>query len=190
MKVTREQAAENRARIVQVASELFREKGFDGIGVADLMSAAGLTHGGFYGHFKSKDDLAAEACGLAAKSSAERWAALIEKSNDPLAAIVNQYLSEKHRDTPGQGCPFAALGADAARETGAVRRAFTTGLTALTDILMAVLPRRSKAVQRQQALAMMAQMVGAMVLARAVDDAKLSRDILRAAVAQLSTQGA
>ena len=190
MRVTREQAAENRARIVEVASELFREKGFDGIGVADLMSAAGLTHGGFYGHFKSKDDLAAEACVHAVQGSAENWVKLVDKSADPLQAVINQYLSEKHRDAPGKGCLFASLGADAARESGSIRRAFTDGLNALVDILMKVLPRRPKAVQRQQALAMMAQMVGAVVLARAVDDAKLSKEILNAAAAQLSANRA
>src|SRR5262245_16347462 len=144
MKVSREQAAANRERIVEVAGELFREKGFDGIGVADLMSAAGLTHGGFYGHFKSKDDLAAEACAHAAQGSAESWIKLVNKGGDPLQAVVNHYLSEKHRDAPGKGCLFASLGADAARESGSIRRAFTDGLTALVDILMKVLPRRPK----------------------------------------------
>src|ERR1051326_1600030 len=95
MKVSREQAAENRERIVQVAAKLFRERGFDGIGVADLMKAAGLTHGGFYGNFSSKDDLVAEASGRALKELSEYWATVIEKApQSAFATIVDRYLSE------------------------------------------------------------------------------------------------
>src|SRR5271170_4176558 len=105
MKVSRAQAAENRERILDVATRLFRERGIDGIGVADLMQAAGLTHGGFYGHFKSKDDLAVQACRRAFARSAESWASVVENtSGDPLASICRQYVSERHRDAPGRGC--------------------------------------------------------------------------------------
>ena len=102
MKVTREQAAENRERVVQVAAKLFRERGFDGIGVADLMKAAGLTHGGFYGNFASKDDLAAEASGRAMDETLQNWSTVIAKAPDEgFSRIVDRYVSEGHRDNPG-----------------------------------------------------------------------------------------
>src|SRR5262245_10098091 len=112
MKVTREQAVENRERIVAAAARLFREHGFDGIGVADIMKSAGLTHGGFYGHFGSKDDLAAEACARALDRSVTKWDAIAAADGDPLATIVGSYLSEAHRDRPGSGCMVAAVGSD------------------------------------------------------------------------------
>jgi AcrR family transcriptional regulator len=111
MKVSREQAAANRERIVEVAGKLFRENGFDGIGVTDLMKAAGLTHGGFYGHFRSKDDLAAEACSRTMARASERWATLARTSpGDARAEIVKQYLTESHCDgregMPARGARF------------------------------------------------------------------------------------
>jgi TetR/AcrR family transcriptional regulator, transcriptional repressor for nem operon len=187
MKVSREQAAANRERIVEVAGKLFRESGFDGIGVADLMKAAGLTHGGFYGHFKSKDDLAAEACSRAIARASEEWAALARMPRgDARAEIVKQYLTESHCDRPGKGCLLAALGSDVWRQGRAIRRAFREGLGSLVDVLAKVAPGRSSAVKRKQALVDMAQMVGAMVLARAVDDRTLAKEILDAAISGLT----
>jgi TetR/AcrR family transcriptional regulator, transcriptional repressor for nem operon len=186
MKVSREQAAENRKRIIDVAGRLFRERGFDGIGVADLMQAAGLTHGGFYGHFGSKDDLAAEACGRALGRSAEKWAALADGSGDALAALVKHYVSERHRDAPGSGCVLASLGADAARQGQPIRQALTEGLGSLIAILAKVVPGRSRAARRRAALAALAEMVGAIMLARTVDDRNLSNEILAAAVSDLT----
>src|SRR3979490_1853008 len=117
MKVSREQAAANRERVVEVAGKLFRERGFDGIGVADLMQAAGLTHGGFYGHFKSKDDLAAQACSRGPGRPSQKWARRAELSaGDARAELIKQYLSEAHRDASGNGCVLAALGSDAGRQ--------------------------------------------------------------------------
>jgi len=186
MKVSREQAAANRERIVEVAGKLFRENGFGGIGVADLMKAAGLTHGGFYGHFRSKDDLAAEACSRAMARASEEWAALARMPRgDARAEIVKQYLTESHCDRPGKGCLFAALGSDVGRQGRAIRRAFREGLGSLVDVLAEVAPGRSSAGKRKQALADMAQMVGAMVLARAVDDRTLAKEILDAAISSL-----
>jgi TetR/AcrR family transcriptional regulator, transcriptional repressor for nem operon len=187
MKVSREQAAANRERIVEVAGRLFRENGFDGIGVADLMKAAGLTHGGFYGHFKSKDDLAGEACSRAMARASERWTALVRMSpGSARAEIVKQYLSESHCDGPGKGCLLAALGSDAGRQGRPIRRAFRKGLGSLVDVLAKVAPGRSSAAKRKQALADMAQMVGAIVLARAVDDRTLAKEILDAAISGLT----
>jgi TetR/AcrR family transcriptional repressor of nem operon len=186
MKVSREKAAENREHIVTAAGSLFREKGFSGIGVADIMQAADLTHGGFYRHFDSKDDLAVEASNAVMARSVAAWNRVLDgASGRPLAALLNHYLSERQRDEAGRGCAFAALGADAARQGKPVRTAFAAGLRPLIDILTRLVPGASKATRRRKALAAMSQMVGAMVLARAVDDADFSGEILAAARADL-----
>ena len=182
MKVTREQADRNREKILEVAGRLFRERGYDGIGVADIMKRAGLTHGGFYGHFPSKEDLAAE---ITARSvGREGWLErLTGKANPSLGDVVRGYLTRRHRDDAGQGCLFAALGSDAARQPRSVRRAFTEGLRRRVDALEPLMPRRSEAARRQEALALIAGLVGALTLARAVDDTQLSDEILEAAAA-------
>jgi TetR/AcrR family transcriptional regulator, transcriptional repressor for nem operon len=188
MKVSREQAAANRERIIEVAGKLFRERGFDGIGVADLMKAAGLTHGGFYGHFKSKDDLAAQACRHALAQSSQKWARRTDvAAGDPRAELIKRYLTGAHRDAAGSGCVLAALGSDVGRQGRAVRQAMTEGLGSLVDVLTKLAPGRSRSARRRQALADVAQMVGAMVLARAVDDPALSNEILDAAIADRIT---
>src|SRR3954466_14937410 len=136
MKVSREQAAANRERIVEAAAQLFRERGFDGIGVADLMKEAGLTHGGFYGHFSSKDELIAEASALALSESLEDWTRLADrKHDDPLSAMAGAYLATRHRDDPGAGCLLAALGPDVSRQGPAVRRAVTDHVRSACDFL-------------------------------------------------------
>jgi TetR/AcrR family transcriptional repressor of nem operon len=179
MKVSREQAAQNRERIVDAAAELFRARGFEGIGVADLMKAAGMTHGGFYGHFSSKEDLMAQACARASSRARERWTKLAERApEDPLSEIADVYLTARHRDNPGAGCLLAALGPDAARQGPAVRSAVTAGVRSAFDFLGRIVPGRSKAAKRQKAINSYASMVGAMILARAVDDRALSQEIL------------
>jgi TetR/AcrR family transcriptional repressor of nem operon len=178
MKVSREQAVQNRERVLEVAAQLFREKGFDGIGVADLMKSAGLTHGGFYGQFESKEDLAVQACERALAESSAYWGQLIERKKEPYAAMISSYLSIAHRDNPGSGCTLAALGAEAQRRGPALRQVFSEGVTALLDCLLRVVSGRSKAAKREKALATMAMLVGAQVLARSIDDAALSREIL------------
>jgi TetR/AcrR family transcriptional repressor of nem operon len=191
MKVSREQAEANRARIIEVAGELFREKGFDGIGVADLMKAAGLTHGGFYGHFKSKDDLAAQACERALAGSLEKWNQYVAQAPEgPLSSLVSQYLSTRHRDNPGKGCVFASLGGETVRQSSSVRSTVTAGLRSMVDLLTGIIPGRSKVARREKALATMSGMVGALVLARAVDDDALSEEILRAALATFGQEQA
>jgi TetR/AcrR family transcriptional repressor of nem operon len=185
MKVSREEAAANRKRIVEVASQLFREKGFDGIGVADLMKSAGMTHGGFYGHFKSKDHLAEEACGSAADRAVERWTKVAKEGGNAFAALVKNYLSEERVTTPASSCMFAALGSDAARQGKQVRRVFADGFERLIDVLADAAPGRTKAEKRRRATASFAEMVGAMVLARAVGDPELGSEILRTAAADV-----
>ena len=187
MRVTREQADQNRERVLDAAAKLFRERGFSGIGVAELMKSAGLTHGGFYGQFESKEDLMAQACARAFEGSLDRWRDLAARSPEsPLPAVVKSYLSRAHRDQPGDGCVVAALGAEAAREGPALRRAVTDGTKALLEMLSELAPGKSKAARRQQAAATFASMVGAMVLARAVDDDALSKEILQAVRAATS----
>lgn len=192
MKVTREQAAANRQRVVDAAAELFKERGFDGVGVAEVTAAAGLTHGGFYGQFASKEELMAEAVGRALDGSAERWAGRIAAADSPeaaLAAVVTAYLSAEHRDRPGGGCLLAALGPEAARHRGPVRRRVTEGARALFDLLADIVPGRGAAARRRKALATYAGLVGGLVLARAVDDATLSDEILSAVAESLLGKG-
>ena len=187
MKVTREQAAENRERILSVAARLFRERGFDGIGVADLMKNAGLTHGGFYGHFSSKEDLMAQACGRAIGDSLDAWNRRAGRATkSPLFGVTSGYLSTRHRDYPGSGCLLAALGPDVSRQGPAVRHTVTEGFRSLVEILARLIPGKSKAAKRQKALATYASLVGAVVLARAVDDPELSEEILQAVSTSVS----
>lgn len=178
MKVTKAQAQANRAHIVETASTLFRERGYDGVGVADLMGAAGFTHGGFYKHFASKTDLIAESstCGLAQSADAA--------AGHSLADFLDHYLSREHRDNPGQGCTMAALCADAARQPDSVKAAFAAGIDAqlsrpATD---AAQPNEgANAEARARRISLMAMAVGAVVLSRSCpDDAPLADEILDA----------
>jgi TetR/AcrR family transcriptional regulator, transcriptional repressor for nem operon len=184
MKVSREQAAQNRERIVDAAAQLFRERGFEGIGVADLMKTVGLTHGGFYGHFSSKEDLMTQACVRALARSQETWARHADKSRaDALPLIARTYLSTRHRDDPGAGCLLAALGSDVARQGPGVRHAVTEGMRRAFDLLARLVSGKSAKNRRQNAIAAYASWVGAMVMARAVDDLALSQEIMDAVLA-------
>jgi len=186
MKVSREEAAASRERILDVASRLFREHGLDGIGVADLMNSAGLTHGGFYGHFSSKEDLMAHACDRALANSVARWEELCAAGADKaLSAITQQYLSARHVQKPGTGCAIAALGPEIARRGPSVRHSITGGVRALVDILARLVPGNTRAARRRRALSTFASMVGALVLARAVDDVALAQEILKAVSASI-----
>jgi TetR/AcrR family transcriptional repressor of nem operon len=187
MRVSREKAAEHRDRIIDAAGALFRAKGFGGIGVADIMKAADLTHGGFYGHFASKDDLVAQASRRTMARAAANWTKLVEAALEkPYAALLEHYLSPKHRDDPGKGCAFAALGNDAARSSKIVRKAFAEGLAPLLDILAQSIPGKSKNARRRKAVAAMATLVGALTLARAVEGTPLSDEMLEAAHRELA----
>ncbi len=186
MKVSREQAAENGERILELATRLFRERGIDGVSVADLMKSAGLTHGGFYGHFKSKQQLVAQACGLAISKTRQSWMKSIsEMPENPIQAVANRYLTIAHRDHSGRGCPMAALGAEVARQGPEVRHAVTEELRLFFDSLARALPGSSDPDRRQKAISMYALLVGGMVLARAVDDPAFSNEILQAAATSL-----
>jgi TetR/AcrR family transcriptional repressor of nem operon len=187
MKVTREQAEQNRRRIVEVAAQMFRERGFDGVSVADLMGGAGLTHGGFYGQFSSKEDLMAEACAKAYDDTSQRWREMLDRApQKPVAAMASLYMSAGHRDHPGEGCVLPALGVDATRQGAPVRSVITNAAKGLISLLAEVIPGRTAKLRRQQALASSAAMVGAVVLARTVTDAALSDEILEAVRSQLA----
>jgi TetR/AcrR family transcriptional repressor of nem operon len=186
MRVSREQAAQNRERIVQAAAQRFRERGFDGIGVADLMKEAGLTHGGFYGHFSSKEELIAEASARALTGSFAFLSELAERApSDPLSAFAHAYLTGRHRDNPGAGCLLAALGPDVARQGPTVRRGVTDYVLSAVDLLTKLVPGKSRAARRQKAISTYATLVGAMVMARAVGDRALSQEILEAGLASV-----
>ncbi|HTH43695.1 MAG TPA: TetR/AcrR family transcriptional regulator [Oxalicibacterium sp.] len=184
-RVSKEQADRNRKTIESAAAMLFREKGINGVSVADLMSAAGLTHGGFYGHFSSKDELAATACSLAFEQSVQRWAKRIESQPDDgtaRAALIDGYLSARTLKDIGNACPAMTLAADVAREPAdkPVRAAYAAGVTELIEILASVASSADPAQRRQQALVQISTMVGAMSLARAMQGDELADDILAA----------
>jgi TetR/AcrR family transcriptional regulator, transcriptional repressor for nem operon len=176
MRVSREQAAENHERIVEAAARLFRRQGFDGVSLDTIMQDAGLTHGGFYGHFRSKDDLAAKAVARALEQSAQS-----QSRYTNIADLVSGYLSPRHCADLGNGCPIAALGADIVREGKGVRRGLTVHLRARFDRLAGLLKAGTQAERRKRAIATLAGMVGALTLARAVDEPALSKEILAAA---------
>ena len=193
MRVSRQKAAENRERIIEAAGALLRANGFSGIGVADIMKAADLTHGGFYGHFNSKDDLVAQACRKVTAQAADNWQRTAAKSSgDAYAALLTRYLQPRHRDEPGQGCVFASLGADAARSGRGVQDAFADGLEPLIDLLAKSAPGATKAERRRRGVAAMAGLVGALLLARAVGtkgNKDFSDEILEATRRELLAAG-
>lgn len=176
MKVTKTQALENRAHIVETAATLFRERGYDGVSVADLMAAAGFTHGGFYKHFDSKADLMAQA---AERSFSQAVANL---AGVDAVAFVNEYLSRPHRDALGGGCTLAALSGDAARQPALIKQAFATGIESELATLASqdlALSESEKRAARATRIDTLAHVVGALVLSRACpDDSPLADEIL------------
>ena len=183
MRVSRIQAAENRQIVINVASRLFRERGFDGIGLKDLMEGAGLTQGAFYKQFESKEDLAAQASRRALESASERWsAAIAENPDDPLGAVIAFYLSAGHREEKLDGCPVVALGSDAARQGAGVKAAFEEGIKAYLEVLGPLLPETDGEDSNRKAMVVLSTMVGAMTLSRAVNDPDLAQAFQNAAV--------
>ncbi|HSX62540.1 MAG TPA: TetR family transcriptional regulator [Tahibacter sp.] len=178
MRVSRAQADENRERIIDTAAQLFREKGFDGIGLNDLMQAAGLTRGGFYGHFESKQDLAVQACRRALQANA---VTLGDGLREGLATFVDGYLSDAHCADAGGGCALAALAADVARQDESLRAVLRDGVARFATALESQVAGATEAERRDAALASLAMLVGAVILARAVGDASLSADLRAAA---------
>jgi TetR/AcrR family transcriptional repressor of nem operon len=180
MKVSNEQAAANRERILNEATRLFREQGFAKVGVDTLTQAAGLTHGSLYSHFGSKDALMAQALSHGRAQTAQTPPRI-----KTIADAVSVYLSAAHRDNPGSGCYMAALGCDMPRQSKEVRKVFTEIVRTRAKQVAALLPRRPHQDRDDDALAIIATMVGALTLARAVDDLEFSERIMAASRARI-----
>jgi TetR/AcrR family transcriptional regulator, transcriptional repressor for nem operon len=182
MRYSKDHKQETHARIVKKASVRLREKGAHGIGVADLMKEAGLTHGGFYAHFDSREALVIEAFAHAMDRSTERWRKLVEDvpPERRLAVIADSYLTRTHRDDPGHGCAVPALGAEIARESPKTRKAFAARLEQMIDMLAEQIPDAPRKTARKQAMATLATMMGTLVLARVAGSGAFSDDILDA----------
>lgn len=185
MRVSRAQAEENRERVISVASRLFREHGFDGIGLKDLMKGAGLTQGGFYKQFASKDDLAALASRRALESATRRWSDAAADTSDPLEAIMAFYLSKDHRGEKAEGCPLVALGSDAARQSAEVRRPFEDGIRGHFEVLDELMGHADSSGPSEKAMAILSMMVGAVTLSRIIEDERLSESVLDAAAGEV-----
>jgi TetR/AcrR family transcriptional repressor of nem operon len=183
VKVTKEKAADNRAALVQAAGRLFRERGIDGVGVAEISKKAGLTHGALYAQFPSKEALAAEAFASGLKPGLEQMTADRDGRPATLADFLDYYLSFDHRDNLATGCPMAASASEVARQDKVIGARFTEGFEQIIAVMERGLGASSvKAENRQRALAMMAAMIGGVAASRAVakTDPKLSNQILRA----------
>jgi TetR/AcrR family transcriptional repressor of nem operon len=182
MRYSKEHKQETHARIVKKASVRLREKGAHGIGVADLMKDAGLTHGGFYAHFDSREALVIEAFAYAMDRSTERWRKLAAETppEKRLATIVDSYLTPVHRDDPGHGCAIPALSAEIARESPKTRKAFAAKLEQMIGMITEQMPDLPRKTARKQAMASLATMMGTLVLARVAGSGEFSDDILGA----------
>ncbi len=192
MRVSKEKAAENRQRIVDAASRLFRERGIAATGVDSISSAAGMTHGAVYSQFGSKEAIAIDAIRKALRSSIKVWLRVLAKKGKKksLPAIVESYLSPAHRDAPGRGCVIAALGADISRQPRGVRDAFTEEFVEVLGFLTELIASDDNSISRDDALATLASMTGALALSRAVTDETLSNRILAATTKWIETGAA
>jgi TetR/AcrR family transcriptional regulator, transcriptional repressor for nem operon len=190
MRKSKQEASETRQRIVETAAAEFRRGGIEGTGLSDLMAAAGLTHGGFYRHFASKDDLVAEACAAALEAITERIAATAtgKVGQRGLSAVVTRYLSTDHRDHPADGCALAALGSELARSSDRTRAAATEGYLKLVAIVTAQLDSDPPDVARARALAAVSTMIGALTMSRIATDPDLSAAILESAAKELTAR--
>lgn len=181
MKVSREQMAQNRKRILSEAGRLFRAKGFDAVSVAEVMKAAGMTHGGFYGHFRSKDDLIAHVI--------DDFGGSQETTND-IGAWIGSYLSPRHRDQPELGCPTAALAGLMRQQTPEARASMGQVLASQIDKLADTMPGADASERRLAAIGSWSAMVGALILARSIDDAALSDEVLATTRAWIDSRAA
>jgi TetR/AcrR family transcriptional repressor of nem operon len=182
MRYSKEHKQETHARIVKRASVRLREKGAHGIGVADLMKEAGLTHGGFYAHFDSREALVIEAFAYAMDRSTERWRKIAEQTplDKRLATIVETYLTPVHRDDPGHGCAVPTLGAEIARESAKTRKAFAAKLEQMIDMMADQILDVPRKAARKQAMATLATMMGTLVLSRIAGTGEFSDEMLGA----------
>jgi TetR/AcrR family transcriptional regulator, transcriptional repressor for nem operon len=182
MRKSREEAAQTRTRIVTAAAAEFRKNGIVATGLNDLMKAAGLTHGGFYKHFESKDQLVSEACAEAV----ERLIEFVTNATAGGTRLAETYLSTSHRDNPAVGCPLAAIGSELSRSDEKTRAVATEGFLKLVDIMAGHFGKAKPADARRRALPAVSMMIGAMTMSRMVTDPELSAEILREAKNSLS----
>jgi TetR/AcrR family transcriptional regulator, transcriptional repressor for nem operon len=179
LRKSREEAAQTRKRIVTAAAGEFRKHGIVATGLNDLMKAAGLTHGGFYKHFESKDQLVAEAC-------AEAVEALIERVSAAGSGAPATYLSTRHRDNPADGCPLSAIGSELGRSDEKTRAVATDGFLKLVEIMAGQFGKIPPGAARRRALVAVSTMIGALTMSRIVTDPELSAEILKEAEKSLA----
>jgi len=186
MRYGKEHKAETHRRVVEAAARRFRKNGIEATGVVDLMADAGLTHGGFYAHFPSKETLVREAVLAASAQSRRHFQRQIEEARaegrEPLEQMVREYLTALHRDRPDRGCSIAALGAEIARHPRRTREAFTEGLDKTFDLIASALPHPDRADARDRAYAVFSAMIGALQLSRALTDPDMSQRALDAGI--------
>jgi TetR/AcrR family transcriptional repressor of nem operon len=180
MKVSKEVMAEHKEQIIAAAAKRYRERGFGGISVADLMKEVGLTHGGFYRHFCSKDELIALSVLRTVSETVTEWRAVADDATGGrLEAVVHHYLSLRHHNHPETGCLAAALGCELSRLPSPVKDAVTDGERQVIDFLSGIAPGKTKALRRKQAIVAFASMVGGMTLARMTSNGELRQEILK-----------
>jgi TetR/AcrR family transcriptional repressor of nem operon len=188
MRVSREKAQENREQIIETAARLLREHGFDGIGVADIMKAAGLTHGGFYRNFASKNDLTVKASehAIADTIALLKNGLAQQQPQYALRAVVESYVSSAHRNDPGSGCILPALAADAARrDDPALRAVFFTAIQFYLDQIAKLSSAHPRAIGSRHPAAILSEMVGAVILSRVIADNPLADSLISAVVADI-----
>jgi TetR/AcrR family transcriptional repressor of nem operon len=187
MRYGKEHKEETHRKVVEAASRRFRKDGIEATGVVDLMADVGLTHGGFYAHFSSKETLVKEAIAAASLKSRTHLQREIDKARaegrDPLEAIVRTYLTTLHRDRPDRGCCVAALGSEIARHPRKTREAFTEGLDKTLAIIASALPESATSQRKEKACAVFSTMIGTLQLSRAVSDSALSQSVIDAGIA-------
>jgi TetR/AcrR family transcriptional regulator, transcriptional repressor for nem operon len=190
MRKSKQDARETRERIVKTAGEEFRKRGIGETSLADLMAAAGLTHGGFYRHFDSKDQLVAEACAEAVEAMRRKIVAAVAANPDRsvLETLAAIYLSPEHRDHPAEGCAVAALGSEIAHYDIQARTAATAGFLNLVEILADQFAGMPPEVAKSRAMAAVATMVGALMISRITPDPELSAAILNSATEELTSR--
>ena len=181
---------ETRKKVVRAAAAAIRAKGPDGVGVAEVMAEAGLTHGGFYAHFPNKEALVAAAVEEAFDQSRRRFARLTEgmSSDEALTVFIDAYVSIDHRNHPRRGCPISTLTNDLPRQGSMVRSAFDTGVETLIARIEAWLPDQAPGARHSLASSMTAEMAGAVALARAVSDEDLAEQLLDASRARIKAR--
>lgn len=185
MRRSKQQTAETRQKIIQAASALFRERGVDGVSVAEVMEKAGLTHGGFYKHFESKDALLAEAIGAAFAESMCAWDDVLAQQDDKslsVKALIDLYLTDIHKKDLAHGCPAAALASEMIRQDGSPKSCFADGVKGMIAVFEKQIAANNEAEEgKELAIATVASLIGALMIARSAENEKTAQSYLDAA---------